>query len=81
MSYIEKLQQLFIGKEFNSNLDGIIEIIPYFDSQLIISKNESVRSNFEGHGMCNLYEINYDKIDREVVYIWVDENNIIADIK
>lgn len=81
MSYIEELQHLFIGKEFKSNLDEIIEKIPYCDSRLLISKNESVTSNFEGHGICNLYEIGYDDINGEVIYVWVDEDDIIADIK
>ena len=71
-----ELQKL-IGRGFDHD-----DIYCCFDNgiEVILSKVEGRVSNFEGHGMCQLWNVYYNDKDSEIYDIWVDEDDIIVDI-
>lgn len=50
------------------------------DIEVIVSRVEGQTSNFEGHGICQLYNAYYNEEDSDIYDIWVDEDDIIVDV-
>lgn len=78
MNDLKRLTGL-IGKEFNVD-DIICEMIDQ-EEPVMVSKVEGHTSNFEGHGECQLWEVSYDMEETDTCCVWVDQDNIIVEVK
>jgi hypothetical protein len=74
--------KLMVGNEFDEN-----EVIVAFgdfeengETDVFVSKIYGNKSNFEGHGMCQLYKayINSENSNVTIFNIYVDSNNIVV---
>ena len=73
----EEMEKL-IGCEFDEN--EIIYCFEDTEENIIVSKVEGYTSNFDGHGVCQLWNAYEDKVGSEIFSIWVDDENIIVDL-
>lgn len=67
-----------IGEEFNE--DEIICCFEDTEENIIVSKVEGKKTNVEGYGICQLYEVYVDSkssVSFFIFFIYVDDNNII----
>lgn len=78
MSDLERLQTL-VGNEFDED-EVICAMIDKEDEYVQVSDLHRV-SNFDGHGECKEYQAYYEESDDEGYNIFVDNNNIIVEIK
>lgn len=74
---LENLEKM-VGSEFDED-----DIIVAFESEeeIIIDEVQGQESNFEGHGLCKCYNAYENIEDSEIFAIYVDSNNIIADVR
>lgn len=77
-SDLQRLQSLEC-EEFN--VDDIMSEMLDSEEMVIINKITGHTSHFEGHGECQLYNAYYDAFNSPIYNIWVDDNNIIVEIK
>ena len=73
---LKNLEEL-VNEEFNYD-----EVVCCFegDEQVVVSKVEGYTSNFEGFGMCQLYNVYYNTKEATVYDIWVDADDVIVAI-
>lgn len=74
MNDFENLKTLE-GKQFD--YDDIICAMTDIDEEVIVSEIEGYTSNFEGYGICQLYNAYYNMENSIIYHIWVDKNNTI----
>ena len=74
---LKRLEKM-TGTDFNED-----DIVIAFgsDEEVIINEVQGQESNFEGHGLCKCYNAYENIDDSEVFTIYVDNNNVIADVR
>ena len=76
---LENLKAL-IGKEFD---ESVVEAFGSFDddTEVIVSEAKGYTNNFEGYGVCTAWNAYINAEGSEVYIIWVNEDNIIAEVR
>ena len=78
MNDLERLKNL-IGSEFDED-DIICSMIDKEDTEVIIVNNGQ-KTNFDGEGECDLYLAYYNLTDSDEYRIWVNNDNVIIEVR